>query len=102
MHAHAAMTQDQKPKQDHTQYAINMGLAGVAGTIGFVTLIIVVAALFIGLLLDRQLGTRPLFTILVLLGSVPFTIFIMFRLALSAAARIKPVPPVKKEEKTGE
>jgi F0F1-type ATP synthase assembly protein I len=93
---------EKQPKQDSVQYAINMSLAGVAGTIGFVTLIIVIAALFIGLLIDRQLGTRPLFTILVLLGSVPFTIYIMFRLALSAAARIKPAMPVKKEEKSGE
>ena len=99
-----AMTQDPapKPRSGNVQYAINMSLAGFAGTVGVVTLIIVVVALFAGLLLDRVLGTRPVFTILILLGSVPITIFVMFRLALGAIARIKPPQPEKKEEKDGE
>jgi hypothetical protein len=96
------MTQDEKPKTDTMQYAINMSLAGFAGTVGVVTLVIVVAALLLGIFVDAQLHTRPLFTILILLGSVPITIFVMFRLALGAIARIKPTQPTKKEEKTGE
>ncbi len=96
------MAQDEKPKSDNVQYAINLGLAGFAGTVGVVTLGIVVAALLLGIFLDAQLHTRPLFTILILLGSVPITIFVMFRLALGAIARMKPAQPAKKEEKTGE
>lgn len=83
------------------QYALNLGLAGFAGQVGCVTLVIVFGALFGGLWLDRMLNVRPLFTILLLLGSVPVTIFIMFRLALGAIAKIKPVlPPSEKTEET--
>ncbi len=92
-----------KISPNNTQYAINMGLAGFAGTVGFVTIVIIVVALVLGLFLDNQLHTKPLFTILVLLGSVPVTLFVMFRLALGAISKIKPIPPTQpKEEKSGE
>ena len=91
-----------KPTPNNTQYAINLGLAGFAGTVGVVTLVIVVVALIAGIFLDRQLNTKPLFTILILLGSVPVTIFVMFRLALGAISKIKMSQPAKKEEKSSE
>lgn len=93
---------DGKPTQTNTQYAINLGLAGFAGLVGLVTFGIVIVALLGGLFLDRQLATKPLFVILFLLGSVPVTIFVMFRLALGAISKIKLSPPVKKEEKSSE
>jgi F0F1-type ATP synthase assembly protein I len=93
---------DSHPTQTNRQYAINWGLAGFAGTVGVVTLVIVVVALIAGIFLDRQLNTKPLFTILILLGSVPVTIFVMFRLALGAISKIKMSQPAKKEEKSGE
>ncbi|HKZ69648.1 MAG TPA: AtpZ/AtpI family protein [Anaerolineales bacterium] len=98
------MAQNEKPKQDKMQYALNMGLAGLAGTVGVFTLGIVVVALVAGIFLDRQLNTKPLFTILILLGSMPISLYVMFRLALGAIAKIQPPaqPEKKKEEKTGE
>jgi F0F1-type ATP synthase assembly protein I len=89
-----------KPPENKTQYAINMGLAGFAGIVGVVTLGIVVVALVAGIFLDRQLNTKPLFTILILLGSVPVTIFVMFRLALGAVSKMKPNQPTQKKEDT--
>ena len=97
------MAQNEKPKQDNVQYALNMGLAGLAGTVGVVTLVIVIVALVLGIFLDRQLNTKPLFTILILLGSMPITLYVMFRLALGAISKIRPAQPEKKkEEKTSE
>jgi F0F1-type ATP synthase assembly protein I len=93
---------DGNPPQKSSNYAINLSLAGFAGTVGVVTLVIVVVALIAGLFLDRQLNTKPLFTILILLGSVPVTIYVMFRLAMGLISKIKPDQPVKKEEKSSE
>lgn len=45
----------------------------VAGQVGCLTFVIIVAALVLGLLLDRLLGTRPMFLILLLVGSMPLT-----------------------------
>lgn len=91
-----------KPTQTNTQYAINLGLAGFAGLVGLVTFGIVMVALLGGLFLDRQLATKPLFVILFLLGSVPVTILVMFRLALGAISKIKLSQPIKKEEQSSE
>jgi F0F1-type ATP synthase assembly protein I len=81
---------DQVSKPDRVQYTKNLALAGFTGQIGFITLAIIIVALLAGLWLDSQMGTRPLFTILLLLASVPVTIFVMFRIALSFAAKIRP------------
>jgi len=87
------MVSNENPKPKNVQYALNLGLAGVAGQVGFLTLFIVFAALFGGLWLDRRFETKPLFTILLLIGSVPVTLFVMFRVAMSAVAKIKPTAP---------
>ena len=77
-------------KPDRAQYTKNLALAGFTGQVGFITLAIILVALLAGLWLDNQMATRPLFTILLLLASVPVTIFIMFRVALGFASKIKP------------
>ena len=86
---------------------LNTILIVLVGQVGCLTLVIIIVALLGGLWLDNQLGVKPLFTILFLLGSVPITIFVMFRVAMSAISRIKPVTPVKsnqvkKEENSSE
>lgn len=98
---------DNSTQKNNAQYALNLGLAGFAGQVGCLTLVIIIVALLGGLWLDNQFGVKPLFTILFLIGSVPITIFVMFRVAMSAIARIKPVTPVKssqvkKEENSSE
>ncbi|MFN3741982.1 MAG: AtpZ/AtpI family protein [Anaerolineales bacterium] len=75
------------------QYALNLTLASVAGQVGCLTLVVIFVALIGGLWLDKSLGTRPLFTILLLVGSVPITLFLMFRIVKAATERIKPVLP---------
>jgi MFS family permease len=90
---------------DRNRYILNMSLAGVAGQVGCVTVGIVFGSLFAGIWLDRWLGTRPLLTVGLLLGSIPVTIFIMFWLVKSAVAKIQPVVPaqtVRKEKDSGE
>ena len=77
-------------KQDRGQYALNMTLAAVAGQVGCLTLTIIIVTLFGGLWLDNTLGTRPLFTVLLLIGSIPVTIILMFWVVRKATAHIKP------------
>ena len=51
---------------------------------------IVVGALLLGLWLDRVLGTRPILTIVLLLVSIPISVYSLMRIALSTAAKIQP------------
>ena len=73
-------------------------LAGIVGQIGCITVIIIALALGAGVLLDRFLDTRPIFTILFLVGSVPVTLFVTVRVSLMAAARAQRNAAKKKQE----
>ncbi len=78
-----------KPDEPRGQYAFNLTLAAVAGQVGCLTLFIVLAALFGGLWLDNQFDTRPLFTIILMVASVPVTLVLMFWVVKKATSRIK-------------
>ncbi len=71
----------------------NLGLAAVAAQAGCATLIIVFGALFIGLWVDSRMGMHGPFTFGFLILSVPFSLFIMLRIALGAINRIVPQQP---------
>jgi len=90
---------------NRSQYFANLSIAGVAGQVGCVTVLIVFGALFAGIWLDRWLHTRPLFTVGLLLGSVPVTLAVMYWLVKTAIAKIKPTDRASKqtqEDKSGE
>jgi F0F1-type ATP synthase assembly protein I len=89
------MSQPEKQGKDRFRYAMNLTLASIAGQVGCLTLVIIFVALFAGLWLDRYLDTKPLFTIVFLIGSVPVTLFLMFRVVRAATSRIKPVQNIK-------
>ncbi len=73
-------------------------LAGIIGQIGCLTIIIIGLALGAGLLLDRVFETRPVFTILALVGSVPVTLYLTVRVGLSAASRAQKTMTVERQE----
>jgi len=78
---------------DRAQYAYNLALASVAGQVGCLTTLIIIGALFAGLWLDNQFKVKPLFTVGLMLGSMPISLFIMWRVAVGAVSRIKPTQP---------
>jgi F0F1-type ATP synthase assembly protein I len=77
-------------------------LAGIVGQIGCITVIIIALALGGGILLDRFLDTRPIFTILFIVGSVPVTLFVTVRVSLMAAARAQKIGAAKKTKQAAE
>ena len=81
------MNQPGNKQQDEFRAAVIMTVVWVAG----VTLIIIFVALFAGILLDRLLNSKPLFTIVLTIISIPITIFTTFRVVKAASSRIKPV-----------
>jgi F0F1-type ATP synthase assembly protein I len=82
--------QDEGNKQDRRQHNLNLALATVAGQVGFVTLLIIAVALIGGLALDNYLNTKPMFTVLFMIVSVPVTVILMFRIVRATTSRIKP------------
>ena len=72
----------------------------VIAQIGLLTLAVVAVAIFGGLWLDRVFDTRPVFTVILILGSFPISLYIIYRVALGAISAMKPAggKPRRKEE----
>ena len=79
-----------KKGHDEFRTAVTMTVVWVAG----LTLVVIFLALFAGLFLDKFLDSKPLFTILLIVASIPLTIYLTFRVVKSATNRIQP-PPLK-------
>ena len=81
-----------KPKEGtaRKQYSLNIALTTVAGQVGCLTASIIVVFLLAGMFLDSRLGTRPTFTIILVVVSVPFTLGAMFWVVRKVTSRIKP------------
>lgn len=88
-------TQAQKPE------SLALAVAGILAQVGCLTVIILLAALGGGLLLDNQFNSRPLFTLLLVLGSVPITVYLLFRIVLSGMKRMQQVNRPRKEKDFG-
>lgn len=82
-----------QPEKDRRQQIINLTIAGIAGQVGCLTLIIVLLAVFGGIWLDARLGTRPWFTLGLLVLSIPISLAAMFYVVKTAVSKIKPIPP---------
>jgi len=78
-----------QPEKNRAQYTFNLTLAAVAGQVGCLTLLIVLAALFGGLWLDNHLDTRPVVTIILMIASVPITLVMMFWVVRKATSQMK-------------
>jgi len=60
--------------------------------------VIILVALFAGLWLDRQFETKPLFTVLFILGSAPIAIFALYKIVKTATDKIKTDDGIKNFE----
>ena len=84
--------------ESNSNNRFNTILATVVGQVGCLPPIIVLGALFAGLWLDRQFATKPLFTILFIVGSAPVSVFVLYRIVRSATTKLKIDNQVKNSE----
>ena len=80
-------------KPNAAQYVQSMAFVSVGGQVGCLTLVIVLVALFGGLALDRIFGTKPVFTIILLLGSAPLALYLTFWVAMRSIKNLTPPAP---------
>lgn len=92
------MSQRPEPQHDRKQYWLNLTLAGAAGQVGCVTLVIILAAVLGGLWLDMRFGTRPVFTVVLLLVSIPVSLAAMLYIVRLVTSKIKAGPPPERPE----
>lgn len=91
------MNQMPDQKQARKQYWLNLTLAGAAGQVGCVTLVIIIAAVLAGLWLDSRFETRPTFTLILLIASIPVSLAAMLYIVRMVTSKIKtgPAPQVR-------
>ncbi|MFZ2095679.1 MAG: AtpZ/AtpI family protein [Anaerolineales bacterium] len=89
-------TQPSEPPKK-PQSGPNLVVYTVGGQIGCATLIIVFAALFAGIGIDKLFGTKPVFTLILTLGSAPLSLFITYRLAMRAVRSVTPDKPAAEQ-----
>lgn len=82
------MSQQQRSRKKGRSYWRNLSLAAVAGQVGCVTLVIVLAAVFGGLWLDARFQTRPLFTVGLVIASIPISVVVMVAIARSITSKM--------------
>ena len=77
----------------------NLTITGILALNGCVTIVVVIVALLIGLWLDSLMGQRGPAMIIMLVLSVPLSLFLMIRIALTLVRQIEParVESVEKE-----
>ncbi len=73
---------------DNRQGITNNFLIALITQVGCLTLVIILASLLGGLWLDRTFGTKPLFTLLLLLAGTPLSVVVMLFVSRRAIAKI--------------
>ena len=68
---------------------LNSLLIVMIGQVGCLTLVIILASVFGGLWLDKMFGTKPVFTLVLLLVGVPISVFVMLVVARRTLDRLK-------------
>jgi hypothetical protein len=85
------------PEPKRPSRSANLTYTGIAGFAGCLITALVIGALLLGMWIDSLFGRRPgLFTVGLVVLSVPVTLFVAFRLVLALVKRIQP-PPTDKQ-----
>jgi magnesium-transporting ATPase (P-type) len=89
------MEQKQSSHTGKRKTLFNVTTAVVLGQVGFLTLLIVLLAVGAGLWLDGVLSTRPLFTLILVLASIPLSLVLTVKTVKRAIQREKQKLPGK-------
>jgi ABC-type molybdate transport system permease subunit len=81
------MSLDNGNPQKQSLALINLALT-LTGQIGCFTLLVLIAAAFLGRWLDAQFGSGRTFTLWLIIGSLPVTLFLMYLMVRSTVKRI--------------
>jgi F0F1-type ATP synthase assembly protein I len=75
---------------------VNTLLIVMVGQVGCLSLVIILASVLGGIWLDKTFGTKPIFTLVLLLAGVPLSVFLMLYVARKTIAKIKSQSDTKK------
>ena len=68
---------------------LNTLLIVMIGQVGCLTLVIILASVFLGLWLDGMFDTKPLFTLILLFAGIPLSVILMLFVSRRTLARLQ-------------
>jgi F0F1-type ATP synthase assembly protein I len=83
------MNQQNQTKAERVKL-LNLTIVGVLSQVGLLTVGIILAAVVGGMFLDSRLGTKPWFTVGLIIASVPVSLVAMVFVARAMAKKIRP------------
>jgi O-antigen/teichoic acid export membrane protein len=93
---------DDQPEKKTALRSFNLALAAVTGQVGCLTVIIILAAFFVGRWLDNQFDSDAIFTVILMVASVPVTLVVMFWVVRSVTSRFAKPPVINKSKEVEE
>ncbi len=89
------------PEKERVNYmAVSAQALTIGGEVGCLTLIIVLLAVFGGMWLDKLFGTKPLFTLVLVLGSAPLSLGLTVWVARRSLNMAKNLPAGDEQQQT--
>ena len=89
-------------KRNNQPFSLYAYVAGIVGQVGCLLTITVLVSLALGFLLDGMLETEPLFIFVMLLGSVPLNIWLVFWYTRRKARSLEASTSKKEDDISGE
>ena len=73
-------------------------LVVMIGQVGCLTLVIILASVFLGLWLDGMFGTKPMFTLILLFAGIPLSVMLMLFVSRRTLAKLQENQNSKEKE----
>ena len=77
---------------------LNTLLVVMIGQVGCLTLVVILASVFLGLWLDGTFGTKPMFTLILLFAGIPLSVVLMLFVSRRTLARLQEKENTKEKE----
>ncbi len=77
---------------------LNTLLVVMIGQVGCLTLVVILASVFLGLWLDSTFHTKPMFTLILLFAGIPLSVVLMLFVSRRTLARLQEKNDTKEKE----
>ena len=84
--------------EDKNRGFFNTLLVVVIGQVGCLTILVVLASVFLGLWLDNTFNTKPMFTLILLFAGIPLSVVLMLFVSRRTLARMQEKNDTKEKE----
>jgi len=95
-----SLSEKSKPKS--RKEIFNTALISITGSVGCLTVAILLGAVFGGMWLDSRFGTKPTWTVILVLASIPLSVICMVLAARTVSKRIHMDLEKELKQKTAE